>query len=65
MTQNKMVQPGIGRHQEKKKELARNQKEKFVGTRKQTGNFLSSDPYITEMKLNEEAAEAAHSVTNK
>jgi hypothetical protein len=65
MTQNKMVQSGSRRHQENKKELARNQKEKFVGGKKQTGNFLPNDPYIMEIKLNEEAAVVTHSVANK
>jgi hypothetical protein len=30
MTQNKIVQPGTGKHQEEKKKLARNQKGKAV-----------------------------------
>jgi hypothetical protein len=40
MTQNKRVQPGTRRHQEKEKELAKNQKEKFVGKKEQTGNYF-------------------------
>jgi hypothetical protein len=34
MTQNKMVQLGTGRHEEKTKELARSQKGKIAGTKK-------------------------------
>jgi hypothetical protein len=37
MTQNKTVQSDIGRHQEKRKELERNQKRKYYGKKEEIG----------------------------
>jgi hypothetical protein len=53
-TQNKMVQPGIRRHQESK-ELARNKKGKVVVIQKRSQSFLSIDLYkIWETIIEEE-----------
>jgi hypothetical protein len=39
MTPNKMVLPGTGRHQEERKELAKNKKGKIVGQKKRLETF--------------------------
>jgi hypothetical protein len=42
MTLNKADRPGIGKQQNKREELARNQKGKIVGTKKRLETFQSS-----------------------
>jgi hypothetical protein len=42
MTQNKMVQPSVGRYQEHRKDLERNQKGKIVGRGKRLETYCPS-----------------------
>lgn len=52
--QKKMVLPGTGIHQQVKERLARTQEGKLVKRRDETGDFLSVDPYKTEMTRKED-----------
>lgn len=51
MTLSKMTQPGTGRHQEDRKELAQNLKGKTVGRRKRLETFCPSKPYKAETMM--------------
>jgi hypothetical protein len=51
MTKNEMVYPGIGRHRDKRKELARNRKGRIVGGKKRLETVCPSTCIKTKMMV--------------